>query len=153
YLHAAAHTPFDILQTIAQRERQFLNGGGAGFTNVISADGDGIKFGSIFYAEFESVDHQAHGGFGRVDVFLLRDVFLKDVVLQSAGEFFPVGALFFGDGKIHRPDDGGGRVDGHGSSDVGQRNFVEEHFHVGEGADGHAAFPDFAFGESVVGVV
>ena len=37
--------------------------------------------------------------------------------------------------------------------DVGQRNFVEEDFHVGEGTDGDTAFADFAFGEGVVGVV
>src|ERR1700693_4145290 len=152
-VHAATHTPLNVLQAIAQSEGQFLNGGGAGFANVIAADGDGIKFGSVFYAELEGVDHQAHGGFGRVDVFLLRDVFLEDVVLQSAGEFFPIGALFFRDRKIHGPDYGGGRIDGHGRGDVGQGNFVEEHFHVSEGTDGHATFADFAFGEGVVGVV
>ena len=112
-VHAATHAPFNVLEAIAQSEGQFLNGGRAGFANVIAADGDGIEFGSVFYAEFESVDDQAHGRFGRVDVFLLRDVFLEDVVLQSAGEFFPVGALFFGDRQIHGPDDGGGRIDGH----------------------------------------
>ena len=35
----------------------------------------------------------------------------------------------------------------------GQRNLVEEHFHVGQRTDGHAAFADFALGQSVVGVI
>ena len=104
-------------------------------------------------AELDRVDHQAHGRLGRVDVFLLRDVFLEDVVLQRAGNLLPVRALFFGDGQIHRPDDRGGGIDGHRGGDVGERNLVEEHFHVRQGADGHAAFADFAFGERMVGVV
>jgi len=67
--------------------------------------------------------------------------------------FFQSAPLFFGDRQIHGPDDGGGRVDGHRSGYVGEGNFVEEHFHVGQRADGHAAFADFAFGEGVVGIV
>ena len=65
----------------------------------------------------------------------------------------PVGALLFGDGQIHGPDHRGGRIDGHRSGDVRERNLVEEHFHVRERADGHAAFADFAFGERMIGVV
>ena len=147
-VHAAAHAPFDVFDAVAQGERQFLNGGGAGFANVIAADGDGIEFRRVLRAELERVDHQPHGRLGRIDVFLLRDVFLEDVVLQRAGEFLPVGALLFGDGQIHGPDDGGGRIDGHRGGDVGERNLVEEHFHVGERADGHAALADFAFGRA-----
>ena len=113
----------------------------------------GLNFGSVLDAEFEGVDHQPHRRLRRIDVFLLRDVFLEDVVLQRAGEFLPVGALLFRDRQIHGPDDRRGRIDGHGGGDVGQRNLVEEHFHVGERTDGHAAFADFAFGERVVGVV
>ena len=80
-VHAAAHAPFDVFEAVAQGEGQFLNCGRAGFANVIAADGDGIELGSIFHAELEGVDDQAHRRFGRVDVFLLRDVFLEDVVL------------------------------------------------------------------------
>ena len=153
HVHAAAHAPFDIFDAVAQRERQFLNGGRARFANVITADGDGIEFGSVAYAEFERVDDQAHRRLRRINVFLLRDVFLQDVVLQRAGDFLPVRALLFRDGQIHGPDHRRGRIDGHGSGDVGQRNLVEEHFHIGERTDGHAALADFAFGERVVGVV
>ncbi len=65
----------------------------------------------------------------------------------------PVGTLFFGDGEIHGPDDGGGRIDGHRGGDIGERNLVEEDFHVGERADGDAAFANFTFGQCVIGVV
>jgi len=92
---------------------------------VIAADGNRIELRGVLYAEFERVNDQAHGRFGRVDVFLLRDIFLKDVVLQRAGEFFPIRALLFGNREIHRPDDGGGRVDGHGSGYVRERDLVE----------------------------
>ena len=36
---------------------------------------------------------------------------------------------------------------------LGERNLVEERFHVGKRADGHATFADFAFGERMVGVI
>ena len=145
-VEAAAHAPFDILHAVAQGESKFLNRRRAGFANVVAADGDGIELRSVLDAEFERVDHQAHRGFWRVDVFLLRDVFLQDVVLKGAGQFFPVRALLFRDGQIHRPDDSGGRIDRHGSGDLGERNLVEEHFHVGERTDGDATLADFAFG-------
>src|SRR5208283_3642761 len=137
----------------AKGEGEFLDGGGACFADVVAADGDDIEFGCVLHAELEGVDHQAHGGFGRVDVFLLRDVFLEDVVLQRAGDFLPVGALLFGDGEVHGPNDGGGGVDGHAGGDIGERDLIEEDFHIGEGGDGDAAFADFAFGEGGIGIV
>ena len=136
-----------------KRERQFLNRGRAGFADVIAADRDRVELRRVFHAELERVDDQAHRRFGRIDVFLLRDVFLEDVVLQRAGNFLPVGALFFGDGEIHRPDHRGGRIDRHRGGDVGERNLIEQNFHVGERTDRDAAFADFAFGERMVGVV
>ena len=153
HVHAAAHSVFDIFHTVAQSECQFLNRRRAGFADVVATDRNGVELGRVFDGKFKGVDHEAHRRFGRIDVFLLCDVFLEDVVLQSAGKFLPVRALFFRDGEIHRPDDRGRRIDGHRSRDVGERNFVEEHFHVGEGTDGHAALADFAFGKWVVGVV
>ncbi len=145
-LEATLQSTFDIFHAIAKGEGQFLDGGGAGFADVIAADGDGVELGSVLDAEFEGVDDQTHGRFRRVDVFLLRDVFLEDVVLESAGNFAPVGALFFGYGKIHGPDDSGGRIDSHRGGDVGERDLVKEDFHIGERADGDTAFANFTIG-------
>src|SRR4029077_16209627 len=127
-IHSATERVLDVFHAVAQGEGEFLNGGRAGLANVVTADGNRIELGRFFDGEFEGVNHQAHGWFGRVDVFLLRDVFLENVFLESAGYLFAVGALFFRDGEIHRPDDCGGRIDGHGSGDVGQRNLIEEDF-------------------------
>src|SRR5208337_5359228 len=150
---AAADAPFDVFHAVAEGEGEFLDGGGTGFADVIAADGDDVEFWSVLHPELEGVDDQAHGGFGRVDVFLLRDVFLEDVVLERAGDGLPVGALLFGDGEVHGPDDRGGGIDGHRGGDIGEGNLVEEDFHVGERGDGDAAFADFAFGEGVIGIV
>ena len=120
---------------------------------MIPADRNGVEFGRVLDAEFERVNHQAHRGFRRIDVFLLRDVLFQDVVLKRAGDFLPVRALLFRDGKIHRPDDRGRRIDGHRRCDVGERNLVEEHFHVRKRTDGHATLADFSFGERVIRVV
>src|SRR5262249_23277250 len=150
---AAADGPFDVFHAVAKGESELLDGGGAGFANVISADGDDVEFRRVLHAEFEGVNHQTHGRLGRVDVLLLRDVFLEDVVLKRAGDFLPVGALLLGDGEIHGPDDRGGRVDGHRGGDVGEGDLIEQDFHVSEGTDGDAALADFTFREGVVGVV
>jgi len=152
-VEAPAYSPFDVLHAVAQSEGQFLNRGRAGLPDVIAADRNGIEFGCVLDAEFERVDHQPHRRFRRIDVFLLRDVFLQDVVLERAGNCLPVRALLFRNGQIHRPNDRGRRIDGHGGRDIRQRNFIKEHFHVGERADGHAALADFSFGERVIGVV
>src|SRR5229473_927866 len=132
YVEPAAHSPFDVFHAIAQRKRQFLNGGRAGLADVIAADRNGIEFRCVLDAEFERVDHQPHRRFRWIDVFLLRDVFLQDVVLERAGKFLPIRALLFRDGQIHRPNNRGRRIDGHGGRDIRQRNFIEEHFHVRE---------------------
>src|SRR5258705_9680880 len=125
-IHSTTERVLDVFHAVAQGEGEFLNGGRAGLANVVTADGNGIELGCFFDREFEGVNHQAHGWFGRVDVFLLRDVFLEDVVLQSAGDLFPVRALFFRDGEIHRPDDCGGGNYGHGSGEPSRRGFKEK---------------------------
>src|SRR5260370_30118267 len=100
HFEAAAHSPFDVLEAVAQGEGQFLDGGRAGFADVIAADGNGVELGRVLNTEFKRVNHQAHGRFRGVDVFLLRNVFLHDVVLERAGNRFPVSALLFVDGPV-----------------------------------------------------
>ena len=107
-VHAAANAPLDVFEAVAQREGQLLNGGGASFANVVAADGNGVELRRVLDCELEGVDDEPHGGLGRINVFLLRDIFLEDVVLQRAGDFLPIGALLFRDREVHGPDDGGG---------------------------------------------
>ncbi len=73
--------------------------------------------------------------------------------MQCARNFLPISALLFRNGEIHRPDHCCGRIDGHGSGDVGEWNLIEKNFHVRQGTDCNAAFADFAFRERMVGVV
>ncbi len=107
-VQATAARPLDVLDAIINREREFLKGGRTGFTDVVSADGNGVETRREARSEFESVDDQAHRGRGGIDVFLLRDVFLQDVVLDGAGNLLPVGSLLFRDHQIHGPQDRGG---------------------------------------------
>ena len=100
--------------------------------------------GSSCAAELDRVGHQPHGRLRREEELLLRDVFLEDVVLQGAAQLLPAVALLLGRGDVHGPDDGRGRVDGHGRGDLAHGNPVEEHFHVGQRADGHAALAELA---------
>jgi len=58
-------SPFDVFEAVAQGEGQFLDGGRAGFADVIAADGNGVELGRVLDAELERVNHQAHRGFRR----------------------------------------------------------------------------------------
>ena len=98
HIQPAAHAPFHVLDAVAQCEGQFLDRCRTGFADVISADGDGVELRRVLGAELEGINHQPHGRFGRIDVFLLRDVFLEDIVLNRARNFLPVGRLLFRDG-------------------------------------------------------
>ena len=76
----------DVGDGVGQREGHFLNRRGAGFANVIAADGDGVPFGQLAGGPGEQVGDDAHGRARRIDVGAARDVFLQDVVLDGAGE-------------------------------------------------------------------
>ena len=128
----------DVGDAVGEREGDFLDGGRAGFANVVAGDGDGVPLGEIVAAPGENIGDDAHGGAHRINVCAARDVFLEDVVLHGAGKFREAGALFFGDGDVEAKKNRGGGVDGHGSGDFFERNAVEKNFHVFEGIDGHA---------------
>ena len=129
---SALERPIDVLDTVAQRERKFLNGGRAGLANMIAADRNRIEARRVAGRELDGVGHQAHGRAGRENVLLLRDVFLEDVVLDGARKPRPVDALLLRHREIHGPEHGRRRVDGHGGGDIGQRNAAEQHLHIGE---------------------
>src|SRR5258708_11930234 len=153
HVQAAATSPLHVLHAVIDGECQLLQRRGTGFADVISADGNAVELGSELGSELESINHQPHGWRGRIDVFLLRDVFLENVVLKGAGNFLPVGPLLFRHHQIHGPQDRGRRVDGHGDRGLFQINAVEQYLHVFQRIYGHAAPADFAFAGRMVGVV
>ena len=120
---------------------------------MVAADRNGVEAGSKARAELKSIDHQAHGRPRRIDVFLLRDVFLEDVVLNGAGNFLPIGALLFRHRQVHGPQHRGWRIDGHGDSGLFQIDAGEQYLHVFQRINGHAALAHFAFALHVVAVV
>ncbi len=107
----------DVGDAIGEREGDFLDGGRAGFADVIAGDGDGVPLGKIVATPGENISDDAHRGAHGVDVGAAGDVFLQNVVLNSAGKFLQAGALAFRDGYIETEQDGGGGVDGHGGGD------------------------------------
>src|SRR5256885_6798318 len=56
---------------------------------ILAANRDGVEPRREMRAELEGIDDQPHGRAGRIDVFLLCDVFLENVVLNGAGDFLP----------------------------------------------------------------
>src|SRR5256886_2651778 len=50
---------------------------------MIAADGNRVELGRELGAELEGINHQAHRGRRRINVFLLRDVFLQNDILKE----------------------------------------------------------------------
>src|SRR6267143_626017 len=142
----------DVGDAIGERESHFLDGGGAGFADVIAGDGDGVPLGKIVAAPGENVRDDAHRGAHGIDVRAAGDVFLQNVVLHGAGKFLQAGALPFRNCHIETEQDCGGGVDGHGRGEFFQGDAVEERLHVFEGINGDAHAADLAEGERVVGI-
>jgi hypothetical protein len=53
----AAHSVFDIFHAVAEREGQFLDGGRAGFADVVAADRNGVELWGVLDGKFKRVDH------------------------------------------------------------------------------------------------
>src|SRR3954454_15745886 len=70
--------PFDVFHAIVNGEGEFLQRSGTGFADVISADRNRVEARSELGAELERIDDESHRRRGRIDVFLLRDVFLQN---------------------------------------------------------------------------
>ena len=85
-VESGGHSGFDIREAVGQRERQFLCSVRAGFTDVVTRDRDRMPLRHLGRRELHHVGDDPHRGPRREDVFLLRLVFLEDVVLDRAGE-------------------------------------------------------------------
>src|SRR5688500_5315844 len=80
-VQTGVNSPRDILDTVAERESEFLCRGRSCFANVITADGDRVVTRYALRAELECIDYQLHRRFDRIDPLFLRDVLLENVVL------------------------------------------------------------------------
>src|SRR5437667_4385104 len=89
-IETGPHAPVDIFEAIAQREGEFLQGSSACLAYVIPAYGHRIVARHIIGAELESVSHQLHGRPDGIDPLFLSNVFFQEVVLQRAGNLFPI---------------------------------------------------------------
>src|SRR5580692_2123656 len=152
YVKAAPACPFDIFDAIIKCESQLLQRSRSGFANVISADRDCVKAWRELRSEFECVDYQTHRRRWRIDVFLLRYVFLENVVLHGSGNLFPVRALLFCHDQIHGPQHRSGRVDSHRNRGALETDPAEKNLHILERINGHAALADLALARWMIGV-
>ena len=136
-----------------EREGELLHRRGACFLQVIGADIHRIPLRHFLGREQNHVLGQPHRGRRRKHVSAAREIFLDDVVLGRAGEFFPRHPLFVGERHIERQQPGGRGIDGHRRVHLAERNAVEQRAHVADMGDRHADLADFALGVRMVAVV
>jgi hypothetical protein len=144
--------PFHILNTIVERECQFLQGCRAGFANVVTTDGNRIPLRNVFRSELQSIHNKLHRRPGRKDEGLFCDVFLEDIVLNGAAETFPRYSLLFCHRQIHGPENRRGSIRCHGRADLVEWNTVEEQFHIGQRINRDSALADFSGRHEMIGV-
>ena len=125
HIHASIDAVFHILNSVAQGKGQFLQRRRSCLAYVVAANRYRVVFWYVFRRVFKGVDDQLHRRFDRVYPFFLRDVFLQDIVLQSARDLFEIGFLFLGDDQIHRQKDRGGRIYRLRDRHLIERNAVE----------------------------
>ena len=143
----------DVGDAVGQCEGDFLRGGRSRFAHVVAGDGDGVPLGQVLAGPGEDVGDDAHGVANGINIGAARNVLLKDVVLDGAGEFADIGAGAAGDGHVERKQNAGRGVDGHRGGNAVERDVGEETLHIFDGVDGDADFADFADGHGRVGVV
>ena len=153
HVEPACHGGFHVPQAVGQREGQLLHGRRARLADVIAGDRDGIEARHVPRRELDHVGHDAHGGLGRTDPFLLRDELLEHVVLHGAAETVPRHALLVGDGQVHGQRHRRRAVDRHRGRDVTERDVGEEPLEVVQGRDRHAFLPDFSSRPRMVRVI
>ena len=143
----------DILETVGQRESQFLDGVGTSLPYMVATDADGVPAGYVTRGVFYGVSHQAHGRLRREDVLVLGDKFFEYVVLNGTAQLVQGSALFFCQSDVHGPDDRRRAIDRHGRGDLFELDPVEEGLHVGQGGHGDAAGAELAGPAGVIGIV
>ena len=81
-VHPALHALLDVADAVGERERELLGGRRARLADVVAAHRNGVPLRRFRRAEAEDVGDDPHRRPRREDVFLLRDEFLQDVVLN-----------------------------------------------------------------------
>ena len=83
-IESAPQRPFHVLDTVINGECQLLQRGRARLANVVAGNGNRVPARRELRAKLKGIDDQPHAGRRGKNVFLLRDVFLQDVVLDGA---------------------------------------------------------------------
>src|SRR5204863_148890 len=115
----------DVFNGIAERERQLLDRGRAGFADVVSRDRDRIPIRHLVGTESKNLCYQRQARLGRINVGSAGDVLLEDVVLDGTTEFVARDPLFLSGHDVHGEQSRCGRVDRHRGRDLVERNAVE----------------------------
>ena len=116
------HAPLDGLPyvpgAVGKGVRQLLDCGGAGFPDVVTANGHRVPPWGVLSAELHRVYNQLDAFVHWKEPLLLGYVLLEDVILGRASELVQGDAPLLCHREVHGKHDGGGGVDRHGYRDI-----------------------------------
>ena len=134
-IHTGVDTCAEVFQTVGQCVCKLDIACGAGFLHVVTRNGDGVELRHILRCIFEYVGDDPHRELGGINVGVAHHEFLEDIVLDGTGHLFKLGALFQTGVDVEGEHGEHSAVHGHRHRHLVQRNTVEEHLHVLNGAD------------------
>ena len=147
--HPGAH----IFDAVRQRIGELEVGGRAGLLHVIAGDRDGIELRHMRRGEGKNIGDDAQRRLWRIDIGVAHHEFFQDVVLDGAGEFFRLHALFFRRHDVERQHRQHRAVHGHRHRHLVERNAGEQRAHVVDRIDRHARHADVAGDARMVAVI
>ena len=138
---------------IRQGKRQLLHGRTAGFSNVIARNGNRVPLWNVLGTVSEDIGDDAHRWTRWIHVGSTRDVFLQQIVLNSAADFAGWHTALLCNELVHQQQNCCCRINGHRRCHLVERQVGKQRAHIVERINRYADLAHFASGPRVVAVV
>ena len=134
-VHTSLQSCFYVSNTISDGECDFLSSGGAGFTNVVTGNGNGVPQRYVLGAIFKMLVINLMEGFGGKMYVPRAAVFLQNIVLNGTTEFSSRNAFFSATAMYMQSSTDAGALIRHRSGNLAQVDLVEQNFHISQGVN------------------
>src|SRR6476620_2672279 len=151
-IQAPGESELDVAEAVGEGECKLLLSRRSGFPDVIAGDTERLVRGNPLAAVLHHVADQAQVRAGRKQPFLLSDVLLEDVGLQSSIQRRDVNALALRGNEVHAENRHCWTRDRHRRRHCAKINSGEQQIHIRRGVDRNTAMTYLTQTAAVVGI-